>query len=75
MKKFIEKIKNWFFRPISPVFKTRGIIISLFSLFVFSVIMSICVHWAFAFIPVLLLALVLYIAKLPLKVLKNNKTD
>lgn len=75
MKKIFNKIKKWVFRPISPKVKTRCIIISLASLIAFSIIISFFVHWLLASVPLLLLGLALYYAKLPIKVDKSTVTE
>ena len=68
MKKLFTKIKNWLFRPVSPKVKTSGIIIPLATLVTYSIVLSLFTHWLLAIIPVFLLAIVLYSAKLPVKI-------
>lgn len=65
-----NKVIAWLFRPVSQKTKTTGIICSLGCIFVFAVIMAILQHWLLAFVPLVLLALCLYCAKLPVKIEK-----
>lgn len=71
MKEKFNKFKKWLFRPVSAKVKTNGIILGLATLFTFSIIMAFCVHWTLCFIPVFLLVLVLYCAKLPIDMKKT----
>lgn len=73
MKKILTKIKNWLFRPISPKTKSKGIVILLGSLAFYSIFISFFAHWLCALIPLAMLGLVLYLAKIPVK--QENKPE
>lgn len=74
MKKFFKKFTDWLFRPVNAKVKTNGIIISLFTIFVFSIILCFFTKWWLCLIPIGLLLLTLYCAKLPVKVEKQAET-
>ena len=71
MKEKINKFKKWLFRPVSAKVKSNGIIYGIVALFVYSVILSFFTHWFLCIVPILLIALVLYCAKLPIDVKKT----
>lgn len=75
MKKIFNKIKKWVFRPCSPKVKTRCILISLAFLLAYSIIISFFVHWLLALVPLFLLGLILYYAKLPVKLDEKTFTE
>lgn len=74
MKKLFKKFTDWLFSPVSAKTKTNGILVSLGLLFTFSIILCFIVKWWLCFIPLGLLLLTLYCAKLPVKAEKQFET-
>lgn len=72
MKKFFTNIKNWFWSPITSKSKTKSIFVLLCTLFFVTMLFALFTHWALCFIPILILLLLLYVAKLPIKQEKEN---
>lgn len=72
MKEKFQKFKKWLFRPVSPKVKTGGIIFPLATLVTYSIVLSLFTHWLLALVPVALLLIVLYTAKLPVEVDKKT---
>lgn len=73
MKKLFKKIKDWLFSPVSAKVKTNSILIALGSLLTFSIVLCFIVNWWLCLIPLFLLILTLYLAKLPIKVEKQSE--
>lgn len=67
-----QRFKKWLFRPVNAKVKTYGIICSIVATYVFSIVLSMFTHWLLALIPLFLLVLCLYCAKLPVKVVKPD---
>ena len=71
MKEKFNKFKKWLFRPVSARVKTNGIIYGLVALFIYSLVLSILTHWWLCLVPIALILLVVYCAKLPIDVKKT----
>lgn len=74
MKKLFKKFTDWLFRPVSAKVKTNCILIALGTLLTFCIVLCFIVKWWLCVIPLALLVLTLYLAKLPVKAEKQIET-